>query len=62
MTIKGLVTVMVGAIAFVIIDQVVTSIITGTDTGSTLLQNLLRLIVAAGILIAVVRNLGGGKA
>jgi len=33
--------------------------ITGTDTGSVLIQNLLRVVVAAAILIGVVRGIGG---
>ena len=59
MTVRGLITVVIGAIAFVIIDKLISAIITGTDTGSTIIQDLLRLVVAAGILIGVVRNLGG---
>jgi len=41
----------------------ITNIIKGTDTGSVILQNLLRVIVAASILIGVVMSIGrgGGK-
>ena len=45
----------------VVIDRLITSIITGTDTGSVLIQNLLRVLVAAAILIGVVKSVGGGK-
>lgn len=48
----------IGCVAFVIIDNVITSIIVGTDTGSKLLQNLLRLIVAAVILVSAVMGIG----
>lgn len=58
MSIRGLVTVVIGVISFVIIDQLVTDQITGTDSGSTLIQNLLRLVVAAVILIGVVLTMG----
>ncbi len=48
----------IGVIAFVIIDELIASVITGTDTGSTIIQGLLRIIVAAAILIGVVMSLG----
>jgi uncharacterized protein YqhQ len=59
--VKGLVTVVIGVVAFVVIDSLITEIITGTDTGSVILQNLLRVIVAAAILIGVVMNVGKGS-
>ncbi len=62
MSVRGLVTVVIGVVAFVVIDSLITNIITGTDTGSVILQNLLRVIVAASILIGVVMSIGrGGK-
>ena len=62
MSVRGLVTVVIGVIAFVIIDTLSTEVITGTDTGSEILESLLRIIVAAAILISVVMSLGrGGK-
>jgi len=48
-------------VAFVVVDNLITSIITGTDTGSVLIQNLLRVLVAAAILIGVVKGIGGSK-
>jgi len=62
MSVRGLVTVVIGVIAFVVIDSLLTNIIKGTDTGSMLLTNLLRIIVAASIIVAVVMSLGRGKA
>jgi len=62
MSVRGLVTVVIGVVAFVVIDSLISNIITGTDTGSVILQNLLRVIVAASILIGVVMSIGrGGK-
>ncbi len=62
MSVRGLVTVVIGVVAFVVIDSLITEIITGTDTGSVILQNLLRVVVAAAILIGVVMSVGrGGK-
>ena len=58
MSVRGLITVVIGVIAFVIIDELLKAIITGTDTGSVILRSLLRIIVAAGILISVVMSLG----
>ena len=58
MSVRGLVTVVIGVIAFVIIDELITSVIDGTDTGSQIIRGLLRIIVAASILIGVVMSLG----
>jgi len=60
MSVRGLVTVVIGVVAFVVIDSLITNIITGTDTGSVIIQNLLRVIVAAAILIGVVMSIGRG--
>ena len=58
MSVRGLITVVIGIIAFVIIDELLTAVIDGTDTGSVILRSLLRIIVAAAILISVVMSLG----
>ncbi len=58
MSVRGLITVVIGVIAFVIIDELLTAVIDGTDTGSQILRGLLRIIVAAAILISVVMSLG----
>ena len=34
MSVRGLVTVVIGVVAFVVIDSLISNIITGTDTGS----------------------------
>ena len=60
MSVRGLVTVVIGVVAFVVIDELISSVITGTDTGSVIIQNLLRVIVAASILIGVVMSIGRG--
>ena len=59
MSVRSLVVVVIGVVAFVVIDQLIQAVITGTDTGSVLIQNLLRVLVAAAILIGVVRGVGG---
>ena len=58
MSVRGLITVVIGIIAFVIIDELLTAVIDGTDTGSVILRSLLRIIIAAAILISVVMSLG----
>lgn len=58
MSVRGLITVVIGVIAFVIIDELLKAVITGTDTGSVILRSLLRIIVAAAIMISVVMSLG----
>ena len=59
MSVRSLVTVVIGVVSFVVIDNLITSIIKGTDTGSVLIQNLRRVWVAAAILIGVVKGMGG---
>ena len=61
MSVRGLITVVIGVIAFVIIDELITSVLDGTDTGTQILEGLLRIIVAAAILISVVMSLGRSK-
>jgi len=58
MSVRGLITVVIGIIAFVIIDELLTAVIDGTDTGSVILRSLLRIIIAAAIMISVVMSLG----
>ena len=58
MSIRGLITVVIGIIAYVIVDELLTAVIDGTDTGSVILRSLLRIIIAAAILISVVMSLG----
>lgn len=58
MSVRGLITVVIGVIAFVIIDELLKAVITGTDTGSVILRSLLRIIIAASIMIGVVMSLG----
>lgn len=53
-------TIVKGIIAFVIVDQVITNIITGTDAGSNLITAVLRIVVAAGIVYAATK-FGGNK-
>ena len=61
MSVRGLITVVIGVIAFVIIDELITSVLDGTDTGTQILEGLLRIIAAAAILISVVMSLGRSK-
>ena len=58
MSVRGPITVVIGIIAFVIIDELLVAVIDGTDTGSVILRSLLRIIVAASIMISVVMSLG----
>lgn len=58
MSVRGLITVVIGVIAFVIIDELIVAVIDGTDTGSVIIRSLLRIIIAAAILISVVMSLG----
>lgn len=49
-----------GLIAFVISDTFLTGLITGTDTGSVLLQDILPIVLAAGVAIGVLKISFGG--
>lgn len=40
---------MAGIITFVVVDQVITNVVTGTDAGSNLITAVLRIAVAAGV-------------
>jgi len=57
-SITGLKTIAIGVVAFVIVDQLIQNMITGTDAGSTLLQTTLRIVTAAVILISAVMFMG----
>ncbi len=60
MVVRGLVSlvaIILGVIAFVVIDLLISAVITGADTGSVILQNVLRVIVAATILISAVMTI-----
>lgn len=56
---KAFGTILGGVIVFVAVSAIIINVITGTDTGSTLLQALLNLIIAAGILFAAFKLLSG---
>jgi hypothetical protein len=53
-------TIIKGIIAFVVIDSVITNVITGTDAGSSLITAVLRIAVAAGVVYAATK-FGGNK-
>ena len=52
---------MIGITIFAIVGLYLSSVITGTDSGSNLLQTVLLTVLAAVILIGVVSSMGGGK-
>lgn len=54
---KAFGTILGGVIVFVAVSAIIDNVITGTDTGSVLLQSLLTLIVAAGILFGAFKLL-----
>jgi hypothetical protein len=58
MSVRTLVVVAVGLVAFVIADSLLTNMITGTDAGSVLLRAVLRTVLAALFLIGAVMGLG----
>lgn len=48
---KGLISVVIGLVIFIMVDALVAALITGTDTGSVIIQNILSLAVAIGVVL-----------
>ena len=48
---KGLISVAIGLVTFIMVQQLVAALVTGTDTGSVIIQNILALAVAIGIVL-----------
>lgn len=48
---KALVSVAVGLVTFIMVQQLVDALVTGTDTGSVIIQNILALAVAIGVVL-----------
>lgn len=48
---KGLISVAVGLVTFIMVQQLVAALVTGTDTGSVIIQNILALAVAIGVVL-----------
>jgi len=46
-----------GGVVFIVMDAFITNVITGTDTGSVILQTVLLLVLAAVIIVGVVKML-----
>lgn len=58
---KALMFVAMGLVVFIMADQLITTLITGTDTGSTLIQNLVALSIAIGIVVGALKIFLSGK-
>ena len=48
---KGLISVAIGLVVFIMTTQLVSALVTGTDTGSVIIQNVLALAVAIGVVL-----------
>lgn len=48
---KALISVAVGLVTFIMVQQLVAALVTGTDTGSVIIQNILALAVAIGVVL-----------
>jgi len=46
---KGLISVAIGLVTFIMVDQLVAALVTGTDTGSVIIQNILSLGLLLGL-------------
>jgi hypothetical protein len=49
---NALLTIVVGLMVYVVANQLITTLITGTGTGDTLMQTLLPLAIAIGVVLA----------
>ena len=58
---KGLIGVALGLVVFIMVDALVTNLITGGDTGSVIIQNILSLAVAIGVVIMAFTTFLKGK-
>lgn len=60
---KGLISVAIGLVVFIMVQELVGALITGTDTGSVIIQNILALAVAIGVVLAALMTFlaKGGK-
>lgn len=60
--IKGLIGVSIGLVTFIVVQQLVSALVTGTSTGDVIIQNILGLAVAIGVVIfAFTTFLKGGR-
>jgi len=48
---KGLLGVVIGLVTFIVVQQLTAALITVTATGSTIIQNILSLAIAIGVVI-----------
>jgi len=55
--VKSLVGIAIGLVVFVVADELIENLITGTDTGSVLIQSVLLLVVGVAIIIGVLKAL-----
>lgn len=46
-----MISVAIGLVVFIMTTQLVTALVTGTDTGSVIIQNVLALAVAIGVVL-----------
>lgn len=51
MMVKGLISVATGLVTFILVGQLVDTLVTGTDIGSVIIQNILSLAVAIGVVM-----------
>ena len=54
---KSLGVLITGGVVFIVMDSFITNVITGTDTGSVIIQTVLLLVLAAVIIVGVVKLL-----
>ena len=58
---KGLISVAIGLVVFIMVTELVDALVVGTDTGSVIIQNILALAVAIGVVIAALMTFLRGK-
>ena len=53
---KGLISVAIGLVVFIMVTELVDALVTGTDTGSVIIQNILALAVSLNMIVAAHRS------
>ena len=52
---KGLTTIIGGVVAFIVVQQLIVAVVTGTSTGDILLQTILTIVLAVAVIMSVLK-------
>ena len=52
---RGLTTIIGGVVAFIVVQQLIVAVVTGTSTGDILLQTILTIVLAVAVIMSVLK-------